>query len=34
MVLGTLLAALLGTWLELRSRRAVQQPKSNHGVNP
>ena len=31
--LGTLLAALLGIWLELRSRRAVQPPKSNQGVN-
>ncbi|HUL03755.1 MAG TPA: hypothetical protein VLV16_11060 [Gemmatimonadales bacterium] len=32
--LGTLLAAMLGTWLELRARHAVQQPKSNNGVNP
>lgn len=27
-VLGTLLAAFLGTWLELRPRPAVQQPKT------
>jgi len=33
-VLGTLLAALVGTWLELRLRPAVPQPKSQHGVNP
>jgi len=32
--LGTLLAALLGTWRELRARHAVPQPKSQTGVSP
>jgi hypothetical protein len=25
---------VVGTWRELRARRAVQQPKSPSGVNP
>jgi hypothetical protein len=30
---GTLIAALFGTWLELRRRRVVQQAKPQPGVN-